>query len=129
MPSKFDRRSFIAKTGATVGLGALGIVLGGGAKAYAQSGSDSDAEDRNQPAGTVPAETDEPDSLTDADTGPLADPEGYGRGVRSGISDSDSGANADPAGLPRGARGHFRPMPPPDDESDDPLDIRTRDPN
>ena len=77
---KLSRRSFLGRV-------AGGAVLGGGAMMFA-----------GQAAQAV--------QVTDADTGPNADPPGRGRGTRriARCTDGDTGANADPANNGRGNR-------------------------
>ncbi|MGQ0659647.1 hypothetical protein [Sphingosinicella sp.] len=101
---KLNRRSFLAKVagGAAIGGGALAVI----APAAAQTGiTDRDPGDRvgyGRGGGT---------GLTDADSGPGADPAGRGRGAsgpprgvgeHTGVTDADTGSSADPPQRGRG---------------------------
>lgn len=101
---KLNRRSFLARVagGVLAGGGALAVI----APSHAQTGiTDRDPSDRvgyGRGGGT---------GITDADSGPGADPAGRGRGASgpprgvgeyTGVTDADTGAGADPPQRGRG---------------------------
>lgn len=100
---QLNRRSFIGQVagGVAVGGGALSALTG---TASAWQVTDRDPYDpAGQGRGGAAAQGSR-SGYSDSDSGPGADPVGYGRrGAASGVTDSDSGAGADPVGRGRGA--------------------------
>ncbi|NNC72549.1 MAG: hypothetical protein HKN78_06690 [Sphingomonadaceae bacterium] len=96
MASKFNRRSFLSRVGATASLGALAAVTGACDQLGLGGLGDSDEEEPEE------------DLTIDSDLGATEDLEeeseagGFGSNQQSGLTDSDAGASADPAGNGRG---------------------------
>lgn len=95
MSSKFNRRSFLSRVGATASLGAMAVVTGACDQLGLGGGEDTDT------AGIDPG--DDVAASESPDGGSTTERAEYGRGISGGASrgtgclDSDSGANADPA--------------------------------